>query len=106
MKKIILIHFQPRFEEKDLDAFTFHLGKNRFDHNLSDNLIPIIPRDNAGRYVVKMFDNTFCIDNKLIIEASTDLTKFELIYLDTIRIPIKLEPEITLDIVKIGKNLI
>ena len=53
-----------------------------------------------------MFDNTFCIDNKLIIEASTDLTKFELIYLDTIRIPIKLEPEITLDIVKIGKNLI
>ena len=87
-----------------MDAFTFPIGKNRFYHNLSDNIIPIIPPDNFERYIVKMFGNTFCIDNKLIIEASTDLTKFEIVYLDTIRIPINLESENILDIMPIGKK--
>lgn len=87
-----------------MDAFIFPIGKNRFYHNLSDNIIPIIPPDNLGRYIVKMFGNTFCIDNKLIIEASTDLTKFEIVYLDTIRIPINLESENILDIMPIGKK--
>ena len=107
LKKVEVIYgyFQICLNGNDVNVFSFYLGKNQFKLNLYDNLMVSIPRDNPQKYAVKMFGCTVCVEKELSIEASSDLKKFELVYLDNIRIPICVDSEITIDIVPIGKNL-
>ncbi len=79
-----------------LKSFNLFLNSSIPQINIYDQIVANVKRLDTAEFGVKMFGKTFYLDERLIIEASDNLSIINIVYLDTIYIPI--EPNSSNDI--------